>query len=57
VISTSTRNFDNRLGGGAQAFLASTELTAVSGILGRILAVEEYFQILREKGSLSEYEA
>jgi len=44
VISTSTRNFDNRLGDGAQVFLASTELTAISGMLGRIPTVEEYFE-------------
>jgi aconitate hydratase 2/2-methylisocitrate dehydratase len=43
VISTSTRNFDNRLGDGTKVFLASTELTAISGMLGRIPGVEEYF--------------
>ncbi|MBW1635571.1 MAG: bifunctional aconitate hydratase 2/2-methylisocitrate dehydratase [Deltaproteobacteria bacterium] len=50
VISTSTRNFDNRLGDGTRVFLASTELTAISGMLGRIPAVEEYFEISRSKG-------
>lgn len=49
VISTSTRNFDNRLGDGAQVYLASTELTAISGKLGRIPEVEEYFTLFREK--------
>jgi aconitase B len=34
VISNSTRNFDNRLGDGTKVFLASTELTAMNGLLG-----------------------
>jgi len=46
VMSTSTRNFDNRLGDGTQVFLASTELTAISGMLGRIPTVKEYFERL-----------
>ncbi|OEU50231.1 MAG: bifunctional aconitate hydratase 2/2-methylisocitrate dehydratase [Desulfobulbaceae bacterium S5133MH15] len=49
VISTSTRNFDNRLGDGTKVFLASTELTAISGMLGRIPGVEEYFQTYKSK--------
>ncbi len=49
VISTSTRNFDNRLGDGTKVFLASTELTAISGMLGRIPGVEEYFQTCKSK--------
>jgi len=49
VISTSTRNFDNRLGDGTQVFLASTELTAISGMLGRIPSVEEYFRTCTSK--------
>lgn len=49
VISTSTRNFDNRLGDGAQVYLASTELTAISGLLGRLPGVEEYFAFLAGK--------
>lgn len=44
VVSTSTRNFDNRLGLGSQVFLASTELTAISAVLGRLPAVDEYFE-------------
>ncbi len=54
VISTSTRNFDNRLGDGARVFLASTELTAISSMLGRLPEAQEYFTILRQKGSLTE---
>jgi len=42
VVSTSTRNFPNRLGNGANVFLASAELAAVCSILGKIPTVEEY---------------
>lgn len=48
VISTSTRNFDNRLGDGAKVYLASTELTAVAGLLGRLPSTEEYFNAVKE---------
>ncbi len=34
VFSTSTRNFDNRMGAGAQVYLGSAELAAVSALLG-----------------------
>ncbi|QXO17835.1 MULTISPECIES: bifunctional aconitate hydratase 2/2-methylisocitrate dehydratase [Vibrio] len=44
VMSTSTRNFPNRLGNGANVFLASAELSAVGAILGRIPTKEEYLQ-------------
>lgn len=42
VVSTSTRNFPNRLGQGADVFLASSELAAVSAALGKIPTMEEY---------------
>jgi aconitate hydratase 2/2-methylisocitrate dehydratase len=42
VMSTSTRNFPNRLGNGANVFLASAELSAVGAILGKIPTVAEY---------------
>ncbi len=42
VVSTSTRNFPNRLGTGANVYLASAELAAVAAILGRLPSVEEY---------------
>ena len=42
VLSTSTRNFPNRLGDGANVYLCSAELAAVGGILGRIPTVAEY---------------
>ncbi|MCG8324512.1 MAG: bifunctional aconitate hydratase 2/2-methylisocitrate dehydratase [Thiotrichales bacterium] len=44
VVSTSTRNFPNRLGDGADVFLASAEIAAVSSILGRIPTMEEYME-------------
>ncbi len=42
VVSTSTRNFPNRLGTGANVYLASAELAAVSSILGKIPSAAEY---------------
>lgn len=50
VMSTSTRNFDNRLGDGAQVFLGSTEVTAISALTGKLPTVEEYFAFLERKG-------
>lgn len=44
VMSTSTRNFPNRLGTGANVYLASAELSAVGAILGRIPTNEEYLE-------------
>ncbi|MFP3677155.1 bifunctional aconitate hydratase 2/2-methylisocitrate dehydratase [Pseudomonas sp. SIMBA_041] len=44
VVSTSTRNFPNRLGDGANVYLASAELAAVASILGRLPTVEEYME-------------
>ena len=44
VISTSTRNFPNRLGDGADCFLGSAELAAVTARLGRLPTVDEYFE-------------
>ncbi|MDD5036409.1 MAG: bifunctional aconitate hydratase 2/2-methylisocitrate dehydratase [Methylococcaceae bacterium] len=44
VVSTSTRNFPNRLGAGAQVFLASAELAAVCSIMGRIPSVQDYMR-------------
>ena len=42
VLSTSTRNFPNRLGDGANVYLTSAELASVGGILGRLPTVAEY---------------
>jgi len=49
VFSTSTRNFDNRLGKGAQVYLGSAELAAVCAILGKIPTAEEYFELVNKK--------
>ena len=49
VFSTSTRNFDNRLGKNAQVFLGSAELAAVCALLGRIPTVSEYQDITKNK--------
>ena len=49
VFSTSTRNFDNRIGTGAKVFLGSAELAAVCAVLGRIPTVAEYHTILAER--------
>jgi aconitate hydratase 2/2-methylisocitrate dehydratase len=42
VVSTSTRNFPNRLGNGANVYLSSAELAAVCSILGKIPTFDEY---------------
>ena len=49
VFSTSTRNFDNRLGKNAQVFLGSAELAAVCALLGRIPKLNEYQDITKNK--------
>ena len=47
VVSTSTRNFPNRLGKGANVFLASSELTVVAGILGYLPTFDEYLNFFQ----------
>ncbi|KAA6224893.1 MULTISPECIES: bifunctional aconitate hydratase 2/2-methylisocitrate dehydratase [unclassified Campylobacter] len=49
VFSTSTRNFDNRMGMGAQVYLGSAELGAVCALLGKIPTPQEYLQIVSDK--------
>ena len=54
VVSTSTRNFPNRLGKNTYVYLSSAELAAIASKLGHIPTVEEYFQnvaIINEKGA------
>jgi aconitate hydratase 2 / 2-methylisocitrate dehydratase len=46
TVSTSTRNFPNRLGQGANVFLASAELAAVASIEGKLPTVEEYMKYM-----------
>ncbi|MBE8190429.1 MAG: bifunctional aconitate hydratase 2/2-methylisocitrate dehydratase, partial [Candidatus Thioglobus sp.] len=47
VVSTSTRNFPNRLGDGANVYLSSAEVAAISAKLGRIPTVKEYQQAMK----------
>ncbi len=54
VISTSTRNFPNRMGDGANVFLASAELSAISSILGKIPTVDEYHQYMSDINPFSD---
>ena len=49
VFSTSTRNFDNRMGKGAQVYLGSAELGAVCAKLGRLPKLKEYLEIVPQK--------
>jgi aconitate hydratase 2 / 2-methylisocitrate dehydratase len=49
VFSTSTRNFDNRLGKGSQVYLGSAEVAAVAALLGRLPTIAEYMEIVPNK--------
>ena len=49
VFSTSTRNFDNRMGKGAQVYLGSAELAALCSVLGYIPSKKEYLKLMTEK--------
>ncbi|WP_017654434.1 bifunctional aconitate hydratase 2/2-methylisocitrate dehydratase [Fortiea contorta] len=49
VFSTSTRNFNNRMGKDARVYLGSAELAAVCALLGRIPTVSEYLEIVGQK--------
>ena len=51
VLSTSTRNFPNRLGDGANVYLTSAELAAVGGVLGRLPTPEEYLEYAADIGT------
>ena len=53
VVSTSTRNFPNRLGQGANVYLASAELASVAAILGRIPTTEEYLAYAKELDAMA----
>ena len=48
VLSTSTRNFPNRLGTGANVYLTSAELAGVGAIMGRIPSVAEYMDYAKQ---------
>jgi len=51
VVSTSTRNFPNRLGKGANVYLSSAELAAVCALLGKIPTFDEYMKYMGEIGT------
>ena len=53
AVSTSTRNFPNRLGQGADVYLASAELASVASILGKLPTVEEYMEYANTIDSMS----
>ena len=59
VVSTSTRNFPNRLGDNADVYLSSAEVAAISAKLGRIPSVDEYQSAMQDikplKGEIYQY--
>ena len=54
VVSTSTRNFPNRLGDGANVFLASAELAAIASVLGKLPTVDQYQEYMEDINPLSD---
>jgi aconitate hydratase 2/2-methylisocitrate dehydratase len=52
-VSTSTRNFPNRLGQGANVFLASAELASVAAVMGKLPTVAEYMEYANTINSMS----
>ncbi len=54
VVSTSTRNFPNRLGQGAFVYLSSAELAAVAALLGKLPTVEEYMEYVKDLDAMSD---
>ena len=53
VVSTSTRNFPNRLGEGANVYLASAELAAIAAVLGKLPTPAEYLEYAKKIDSMS----
>ena len=53
VVSTSTRNFPNRLGDGANVYLSSAELAAITSILGKLPTVNEYNNFMKDINTMS----
>jgi aconitate hydratase 2/2-methylisocitrate dehydratase len=53
VVSTSTRNFPNRMGKDANVYLCSAELAAITSIVGRLPTVEEYQEKIKEIDTMS----
>jgi aconitate hydratase 2/2-methylisocitrate dehydratase len=54
VVSTSTRNFPNRLGTGANVYLTSAELASVAALTGKLPSVEEYMQYANRIDSMAD---
>jgi aconitate hydratase 2/2-methylisocitrate dehydratase len=54
VLSTSTRNFPNRLGDGANVYLTSAELAAVGAIMGKLPTPEEYLEYAKNLDSMAD---
>ena len=53
VVSTSTRNFPNRLGDATNVYLASAELAAVASIIGKLPTVAEYMEYAKNIDSMA----
>ncbi|MEC8152893.1 MAG: bifunctional aconitate hydratase 2/2-methylisocitrate dehydratase [Pseudomonadota bacterium] len=53
MVSTSTRNFPNRMGDGCNVYLASSEVTAISSLLGKIPNLEEYQDYMKDLNTMS----
>jgi aconitate hydratase 2/2-methylisocitrate dehydratase len=54
MVSTSTRNFPNRMGDGCNVYLASSEVTAISSLLGKIPNQEEYKEYMTDLNTMSD---
>ncbi len=53
VVSTSTRNFPNRLGQGANVYLASAELAAIAAVIGKLPTAQEYMEYANKIDSMA----
>ncbi|RLA03581.1 MAG: hypothetical protein DRQ47_04880, partial [Gammaproteobacteria bacterium] len=51
---TSTRNFPNRLGDGANVYLASAELAAIASIVGKLPTVEQYMEYMSDINTMAD---
>ena len=54
VVSTSTRNFPNRLGDGADVYLASAELSAIAAVMGKLPTVDEYMDVAKNIDTMAD---
>lgn len=53
-VSTSTRNFPNRLGQGANVYLASAELASVAAVMGKLPTVAEYMEYANQIDAMAD---